>query len=247
MKKTLFPRSLLLVLVAFTVLVVRAEPQVWTLVDGTDFEAELVSVYPTVAVFKTDRGKILKIPLERFSKEERTHIELEKPPKLSIDLIKDRNSMTFVAGMASHTTRPPEVHCHYGIRIKQTSPGNYNHELQVEYFVIGVERLGDRFILLDRQKTPFFLTKTNKRKFESRSAHTVRLRNFTVFKSVRGERYYGFLAIVKDVRGEIIAVRSSHDWILENLENLTERYVNNYMDDTCTRVYPTRPPVSTGA
>ena len=243
MKKHLYQISVLLVLLAFTGLNVRAEKRIWTLADGTTFEAELVVTFPTEAVFKNAKGKDLKIPLERLSPESRTQIELENPPTLSLGLIKDRDATVFPAGITLKMQRPPEVRCHYGIRIKQTSRGDYNRELRVELFVIGLERYGDKYILLDRQDASFFLTEGNKKEFEFRSEREVTLRNFYVDEVVRGEKYHGYLAIVRDVRGEIISVGTSHDWLFENLENLSERYVNNFMDKTCVRVFPTRPPV----
>ena len=229
-----------IVLIAFADLGVRAEPQVWTLADETTFEAELVSVYPTEIIFKNAQGEILKIPLERLSPESRTQIELENPPTLSIGLIKDRNAKVFPSGITMKTTRPPEVRCHYGVRIRQTSRGDYSQKLHMELFVIGIERLGDKYILLDRQNASFFLTKENNKEFEFRSEREVVLQNFYVDLVVRGEKYHGYLAIVKDVRGEIIAVDTSHNWLFENLDNLSERYANNFMDETCVRVFPTR-------
>jgi hypothetical protein len=237
-----FPQKYIFLLVYAFALTgsVRAEQRTWTLTDGATFEAELVTVFSVEAAFKNARGKITKIPLERFSQESRTLIELEQPPKLSFDIIKDLETVLFPAGYSTATQRPPEKRGHYGVRIKQTSAGGYNHELFVELFIIGTERLGEKLILLDRQKASFFLTKENDKEFEFRSEHEATLRKFVVSGSPRGETYYGYLVMVKDMRGEIIAVKHSHNFF-ENIKNLSERYVGNYMDDTCVRVFPTRP------
>lgn len=221
----------------------RAELQEWTLIDGTTFEAELVTIYPTEIIFKNAQGVILKYPLERFSQEMKVKIELANPPTLSMELIKDRDSISFTTGVNLRMTRPPEVRCAYGMRIKQTSRGSYNHELFAEMFVLGRERQGKKYILLDRQTTSFFLPEDKREAFEFRSDHKVVLQNFYVNETVRGEKYFGYLIVVKDIRGEIIGVRATHDWLFENLENLNERYVNNFIDETCARVFPTRPPV----
>ena len=232
----------LVVLIHAVPFVVPAELQLWTLEDGTTFEAELVSVFSSEAAFKNARGKVRKVPLDRFSEDARTRIELESPPRLSFEFMKGRDGTVFPQGISELTQRPPEVRCHYGMRIKQASSGNYNHELYLELFVVGRERLGDKYILLDHQNTAFFMTRESKKEFEFRSEREVVLRNFMVAGSVRGEKYHGYLAVVKDARGEIVAVDASHDWLNENIENLRKRYVGNYMDDTCTRVFPTRPP-----
>ena len=242
MKKYTSQRIVLFVLIFFTGLIVWAEPRVWTLVDETTFEAELVTVFPKEATFRTAKGKVLKIPIERLSPESLTQMELDNPPTLSIGIIKDRNAVVFRGGITMKTTRPPEVRCHYGMRIRQTSRGDYSRVLHAEMFVIGHERYGDKYILMDRQNASFFLTKENKKEFEFRSEREVVLQNFYVQKEVRGEKYYGYLIIVKDVRGDIIAVDSSHNWLFENLENLNERYAINFIDKTCVRVFPTRPP-----
>jgi len=56
-----------------------------------------------------------------------------------------------------------------------------------------------------------------------------------------GEEYSGFLIIVTDARGEMISVKSSNNWLVENLENLKKLSVGNFMDKTCTRTFPSRP------
>ncbi len=57
----------------------------------------------------------------------------------------------------------------------------------------------------------------------------------------RGRKYYGYLILLKDIQGTVIAMETSHDWLQEHLNTLKERGVGNYMDKTCTRVFPTRP------
>jgi hypothetical protein len=44
-----------------------------------------------------------------------------------------------------------------------------------------------------------------------------------------------------NVASFIVAVEASHDWLFENYENLRQRYVINYIDEKCRRVYPTQP------
>jgi hypothetical protein len=246
MKKTYLRTLIIFALCSALPCLVFAKSCVWNLKDGTTFEAELVTVMSDKAVFKTVKRKVVKLPLDQFSDESLLRIELEMPPKLDIEFINSRSKVNFPAGASDAATRPPEVRAHYGVRIKQTNVGNYDHELNVELFAIGIERLGDKYILLDRQSTPFTLTAENKKTFEFRSERGVVLRNFLAgagqSKTPRGERYYGYLAVVKDVRGETIAVGASHDWLFENIENLSKRTVGNYMDETCARVFPTRPP-----
>jgi hypothetical protein len=217
---------------------VSAEPQTWTLADGTTFEAEFLTVFSSKATFKNLQGKVQKISMDRLSEASRIRIELATPPALDLDIIKVRDNKIFPMGMNAATQRPSEQRCHYGIRIKQTSSNAYKHELFLELFVMGSElKQGRKFILLDQKTTSFFLTEENKRVLELRGDREVVLRNYNY-----GEKYYGYIAIVKDTRGEIVAMRATHDWLFECRENLRERYVGNFIDKTGIRVFPTRPP-----
>lgn len=217
--------------------------QTWDLIDGTTFEGEFVAVFPPDVAFKDASGNIRKIPMERFSEDSITRIELASPPKLSIDFINDRSSKNFPAGIRDATQRPPEIRSKYGVRVKKASAGNYTHRLYLEMFVIGKERIGDKYILLDRQSTSFVFTAKGNKEFVFRSEREVTLQHFYVAKEVRGETYFGHLIVVKDERGEMIAVKATRDWMIENIDALRERRVNNYIDESCERVYPTRPPV----
>ena len=60
----------------------------------------------------------------------------------------------------------------------------------------------------------------------------------------RGEEYCGFLVTVTDERGEIIAVKSSNNWLYKNLDNLKALTVGHFMDKDCTRAFPARLPVT---
>ena len=214
----------------------------WDKADGFSFEAELITISAGEAGFKSEKGAIIRVPLAQLSESSRTRAELANPPRLSIDIIKDYNAITFPSGIRDVTQHPPERRAHYGMRIKQTSSGDYNHPLNAELFVIGRERLGDRLILFDRQSASFHLTRENRREFEFRSERVVRLRNYLMWDQPRGEDYFGYLIVVSDIQSNTVSVSSSHDFLYENLDNLKERYINNYMDETCIRVFPTRPP-----
>jgi hypothetical protein len=233
--KTIFLLGLTLALPCF----ISAESQTWTLADGTTFEAEFLIMFSTKATFKNAQGEVQHVSLDRFSEESRIRIELAKPPELDLDIIKDRENKIFPVGMNRNTQRPAEERCHYGIRIKRTSGGAYNHELHLELFVIGTElKQGRNFILLYQKTTSFFMTKENDRVLELRGDREVVIQKNHKF----GERYYGYIAIVKDTRGEIIAMRTTHDWLFECLETLSERYEGNFFDKSGARVFPTRPP-----
>ncbi|RLA36421.1 MAG: hypothetical protein DRQ64_10100 [Gammaproteobacteria bacterium] len=220
--------------------------RMWTMADGRTLEAEFVNIFGGKVVLKNGRGKTRKVPKEQLSGEDIEYAELASPPDLDINFLKNFRQETFSGGFydIEYWERPSEEWGHFGVQLKQTSPGEYNHELQVEMFVVGSQRGGDKHLLLDRQQFAFNPARAEQRFFEFRSDRKVVLHKYVIYwyySREFGEKYAGCLVTVKDERGETIAVESSSKWLVENLENLKKLSVGNYMDKTCTRTFPSRP------
>ena len=215
----------------------------WDLADGRLIEAAFVLSFGEKVVLKNARGKTYKIKKEQFSADDREYIELAQPPVFDVNFLKSFHQERFHGGFYDVPvwTRPSEEWGHYGIQLKQTSPGEYNHELHVEIFVIGRQRGGTRYILLDHQQTSFTPAAENQRVFEFHSDRKVVLNNFRIDNLNRGEKYAGYLVTITDARGKTIAVESSSKWLIANLERLKNLSAGNYFDKTCTRTFPSRP------
>ena len=214
----------------------------WEFSGAKTVEAELVTVMAGQAVLKNQKGKTIKVPIDRFNQTDREYIELSKPPEFNINFTKNSKQRLFRTKQESGDPRPPQTLSRYGVRIEQTGSGAYNHELQVDLFAIGKERLGDRYILLDHQKTAFTPTVDNNKCHEFISERTVVLDNYQVDAEPRGEKYAGYLVTVTDKRGHVISMDTSSPWLHGHIENLKKQKPGNYMDKTCCRVFPTRPP-----
>ena len=245
MTRTNYRAALVLAAAVFAGADAPAEIQQWTLNDGTSFEAEFVMEMSGAVTFRNTEGKELKVKLDQLSEEARKQIVLNKPPRLEFDLTKDQYRKTFSGGVGVLGTgsRPPEDRVRYGARVYTKSSVDYQYPMDLEVFVIGQERLGDKLILLDKFEITFRLNKENQRRFEYKNNRTVVLRNYTSRNEPRGEDYRGFLAIVKDMRGEVIATFSSPKFLEENVDNLRKNSVGNFMDKNCVRTFPTRPKV----
>ncbi|RKX44344.1 MAG: hypothetical protein DRP64_06730 [Verrucomicrobia bacterium] len=212
------------------------EMRTWTLANGRTMEAEFVSLIGTKAVLKNTGGRIKKVLFEQLSAEDRTYIELARPPAFNVNFSrKDRQHI-----FAGRYPRPSENRGSYGVRFKQTGTGAYSHELQAEIFVIGQQnsKLTGKYVLLDRQQTTFTATRENQRSHEFYSDREVVLTG-----GIRqGIDYQGYLVTLTDVRGETIAVETSHQWLADHLDNLKELKVGNYFSkEDCKRTFPTRP------
>ena len=128
----------------------------------------------------------------------------------------------------------------FSARLKQTSAGQYNHELKVEFFAIGEEIEDDNYILFDRQESRFTPIKENGRS-HTFSGAMVPLRESVIFTERRGQKYGGYLVVVTDSRGMIVDYGASHKWLIDILGNLRQLPVGKHFDKTGARVEPPRP------
>lgn len=221
--------------------------RVWTLVDGSQFEAEYITVVGDKMVVKTlPRGRQKKIPMNTVSAADREFIELANPPEFSLDFIKLSSSI-----MDRYELSPMEIQWgrelprvndfSFGAKVRQTGARPYNHELELEYFALGKEMIGNAYILVDHGSSTFTPTKENKRSHEFKSDRKIEFREYTQDDTIRGERFAESLVLLKDKRGEVIAYKATSPWLWENLDNLRKIRIGSFMNDECVRIHPTSP------
>jgi len=213
----------------------------WTTVDGKIMAAEFITVIGDKVVLKNPKGKQKKVPLAQLSAEDLGYVELANPPVFKIDFNAKTEQVCSIVDGASTGRTVAYDYC-AKVRLKQTSAGAYNHELCVEFFAVGEEIHGNRYVLLDRQKSCFIPTEKNARTHEF-SGRPVEIPNFTLRREGqhRGEKPYGYLITVTDSRGIIIQHKESNPWLYENREKLKQLKVGVYLDKGCNRVFPTGP------
>ncbi len=221
---------------------VEKEMRTWGGEDGKTLEAKFVTVIGDRAVLTDSHGRQRKIPLTQLSDEDRLYIELVQPPKFNIDFSKKSNQRFFQESTILPGAHWLPRHSDYvfSARLKQTSAGQYNHELKVEFFAIGEEIEADNYILFDRQESRFTPTKENGRS-HTFSGKTIPLRESVIFTERRGQKYGGYLVVVTDERGMIVDYGASHKWLMDIVNNLRQLPVGKHFDKTGARVEPPRP------
>jgi len=211
----------------------------WT-IGGKSLEAGFVTVIGRDAVLRDARGKQRKVPLDKLSAADREFVELAQPPTFNIDFGKKTSQWKLPVSPFNSQVPPTMFDYVFSAKLRQTSAGAYNHELKVEFFAIGEEYDGDKYILLDRGEGTFVPTKENKRSYKL-SGKKVEMYTREMDGVIRGTKYYGYLVVVTDERGKIIQHKASNEWLYEHLDSLKKMQVGRYMDKTCTRTFPTSP------
>jgi len=214
----------------------------WTQTNGNVVEAKLLTVIGNQAVLETSNRRQHKIPMDQLSAVDRKFIELANPPTFNIDFSK-QSSQRLIKDSPLISGSPPKVLDYiFSAKLAQTSAGEYNHELKVEFFAIGDETNGDNFILLDRKESHFTPTTENERShmFSGKKVTLVQTFSYDRRGETRGRKYSGYLIVVTDERGQIIDYGTSNKWLLDILDRLRELPFRSPFDKSGTRVYAPR-------
>lgn len=220
-----------------------ADVRTWTSTSGETFKGEFISVIGDKVVLRDANGQQRKIPLSRFSENDQVFIELERPPAFNIDFAKKSEQHIWPQREKTYDAweLPGAIDYVFTAKLKQTSSGSYSHELQVEFFAIGEEIDGDNYILLSRQKSTFIPSEQQDQTFTF-SGSKVRLYDYEFFQDGRrGQKYGGYLVVVTDSRGKIVAHKTPYNWLFENFDKLDGLPVGKHFNKACVRVHPPRP------
>ncbi|MDZ8117697.1 SHD1 domain-containing protein [Pontiella sp. NLcol2] len=236
---------MMLALAFFMVTVSAGEIRQWTLNNGQTIEAEFVSLIGGKVALKTLRGKLLKIPQNGIAPEDLSYVELLNPPRLDISFSKMTRQHVYpplTQWFEANNVPPRSLYFNFSTQIKQLSPNPYHHELIAEIFVIAVEVGGDKNILIDYRKEPFHLSGENGRAVSIAGAQDRMMTTYLAPSGRwRGEKYEGYMVVITDPRGEIIAHATTRDWWFEKLENLRRVPVGKTFDEEGKRCWPSRP------
>jgi hypothetical protein len=214
--------------------------RLWTLADGKTMEAEFMTMVGPDALMQNARGRQVKVPMKRFSDSDCSYIRLSSPPDLDINFSKTTKQRKFGTNYDGKESPIRGSFYTFSTRIKQTSVRPYGLGLTAEFFAIGDEIGGDKYVLLDYQKAGFTLTKENDFTFKF-SGRRLDMIDYVLQEERRGQRYGGYLVLVKDSRGEIIAHAASSKRFFENRDSLMKIKVGWYFDKDCNRCLPTPP------
>ncbi len=215
-----------------------AEMRAWNLNNGKTVEAEFMTVIGEKVSLKTLKGKTVKVLASDFSAEDLAYIELSTPPKLELSISKSSKARTFPDTLSREI--PTSDYYNFKAIIKQKSSKRYSFELTAELFVIGREKIGDKFTLLDYQKAPFLLENGSRSIFELPSRQ-IELLQFQQNGQLMGEEYAGYMIVVTDSRGEMIAHVTKRDGWLTIIDKLRVLPVRKYFDDEGERCFTTPP------
>lgn len=232
---------------------VSTPARTWTLKNGKTFNSEYKRKFGNKIIFVNKKGEKRVVKRKLLSKKDIKYIELANPPRLDLD-IRKKSSILQYHSRFDTTDLPHVTILQFGARIKKVSPGKYKYPLKLEMFVVAKQlHHNHKFILLDHQVFNIAFKNKKQKKIELWSPYIAHVQEYYIIRlsnnlkadmekmASRGEKYKGYLLVVTDSRGKIIAKRTTSNWIFKSLKELRKRSIGNYIDETGARVYPGRP------
>jgi hypothetical protein len=214
----------------------------WRLADGRTLTAQFRQMLFGKALLEDENGKQTKFELDQFSEEDQAFIRLQAPPKLDIEFSPLSRQRVFSSTFGGAAPVGALIY-NFSVDIRQTSSKNepYGYPLKVEFFAVGQEIGGEKRVLLERQNAEFLLSGENDFSFSFKGGEAELLDYNDDEIGRRGTRYDGYLVVIRDVDGRIIAHKTSSKGLFTNLDNLSRLKVGWYFDDECRKSLPTPP------
>lgn len=234
------------------VLHAKEDLRTWTSIDGETVEACYVSLVMDSVNVEDEQGRTIKLPLGQLSEKDIEYVELRNPPELKVEYNESAPTREYTADAwttsdGGYTAMNNPIHIiegSFGAKVRKTSSAPYRHELTIEMMVFTVQNLDrDKYHLIAHTKsTPFKLEKDggNAFTYQDDKVHNILYYDLSG-KWPRGEKLGEYLILVFDRRGEIIAHRSSGNWLYDNHEKLMSLPIGAWVKEDAERVYPTTP------
>ena len=209
--------SLVISIMLAMCLYASAEYRIWSDKTGYAVEAEFVCESGGQMVFRDREGKEYKIDPESLSEEDQHYLQSLMPPTLDINVNKLQETRQ------RGERREGIVQCI--ARIKKTSTRPYTGRLTAHMLVIGRDRRTDAYMILSKAKGEFELSRANKEQyvFKSNRVHI----GFSMHTKSSRE-YAGYLVVVKDSRGEVVAVKTNRKSFEKIAKKLLAQSPNYY-------------------
>lgn len=205
----------LLVVSFFLVSFSFAEMRIWTSVKGDSIEAEFVKKIGSKAVLNTADGRQLKIPMQGLCKADLAYISSVIPPEFDIDVDIDKDSKK-LADLDGYVSKRDSISGE--VAIKQTNQEKTNRSFKAFFYVFAKDLKSDSKMVILKQEHAFDCKSSRETQFATEVA-TVQHRDYW-YDGKKGMQYHGYLLVIEDSKGSVIAVDSTQKLYEDNVVKL---------------------------
>ena len=212
----------------------------WTDRDGRVVKAAYVRTEVSSVILRRTDGTEFKVAMKSLSEPDLQLVRLQNPPWIWINMEPSVDSYTvgyFGSGGYDSTVTYEVVEP--SVLLRKTSSDPYEAALEMEMILLGrIRDIRNRYIVIESAIIPF--TFTGKNSYEYRYV------GFPVdLRQIKGSwrlgiQYEGYLILIRDSRGELIAVKGSKSALEEHAEELSGVQFGNLLTDDLMVIKPRR-------
>jgi len=208
-------------LVVLTSQQVAAEVRTWTGSNGSRLEADFVKEVAGKVVLRSTAGKELRVPRSYLAKEDIEYLDLNTPPRAAIVSTVKVSEVELEDDLSADVVKSK-------ISIRKTSSPPYSLPVTATLFLIGVVGCNENYVVLERCKSDLRFTSENRNQ-PNLEVPAFRLYDIN-FEGVIGIEYEGYLVVVTDPNGIVLAVESNRTAIEKNGIKLLQCKVGDQFD-----------------
>jgi len=201
--------KLFILFIFFIVPTLWGEFRIWKDQAGNTFEGEYVSQTLLTVVLQDRTGKTVRVPINKLSEEDQKFLTTSIAPELELLFSKNQDRRKSYWGTYSDVT----MVCR--ITVNKVSAPAYTARLTVTLVIVGKNERRRNYLILDKAQEEF--------DFVEAKSFSLKGKKFTMRQSTSSDditKYIGFLAVVTDKKGEIIAIKSNRKEFITEKDTL---------------------------
>ncbi len=194
-------------IVVFSVLRVGvscAESRIWTSKKGDAIEAEYVKMFGDKVVLKTNKGKTLKVSVAGLCAADREYLASVVPPRIEVIVDVDVNRETESSGY-SYERKSEAIKC--SVILKKTNQEPCSRKFTAHIYVFAKKERGNTRWLISCVKESVSFADENVAQFKTPVARVQYIN--AGYIDNQGFRYEGYLVVVADDAGQVVAMESN--------------------------------------
>lgn len=209
----------------------------WTDRDGNTVKAEYVRTEVESVILRGEDGTEFKVSMQSLSETDLQFVRLQTPPRIFINMEPSVDSYTvgyLGNGGYDYTVRYQVVEP--SVLLRKTSTEPYEAPLEMEVILLGRIREVRRYIVIDNAVVSF--------KFTGKQSYEVNYIGYPVdLRQIRGSwrsgiEYEGYLVLIRDSMGRLVAVKSNKISLEQNAEGLSGAQTGSMLTDKWKVIKP---------
>jgi len=211
--------------------------RVWKDRDGKTVKAEYVRTEVESVILRREDGSEFKVSMKSLSDPDIEFVRMQTPPRIEINMEPSVDTYTVgYLGNAGYDYTVKYQVVEPSVLLRKTSTEPYEAPLDMEVILLGRIREVDRYIILDNSVITFA--------FKGRQSYEVSYVGYPVdLRQISGSwrsgvEYEGYLVIIRDSRGQLVAVKASKIALEQNAAELSGVQAGSMLTDQLRVIKP---------